>query len=361
MKRRSFVRIGAAGVVAAASPVSLQAAEIGRRVDRNKILLWLELQGGNDGLNTVIPYRETLYRQARPTLAISEGVSLSPELILHPALSPLDSLWRARRLAFALGVGWLDPTRSHFRAMDQWASGSPQSSSIGWVAARMDRHAEARPLVALGPSGSRALEGGHAPSLQLATRSSVGVTAEPFNPDRAGSNPTLRRMLEIEADGARELRRLRSMLRPLPPGLAIPAGPLGQQIGLALSLIACDAPPAAIQMAQGGYDTHSAQAARHQQVLQDLAAAVVAFDRGLQAMVRRPQVTMLITSEFGRRFTENQSGGTDHGSASVAFIVGDHVPHPFIGSYPSLNQRDERGDLRPNLTPSQLYDRVLAL
>jgi uncharacterized protein (DUF1501 family) len=362
MRRRSFVQIGAAGLVAAAGPVRLHATPSATRIDRNKVLVWLELNGGNDGLNTIIPYKDSQYLQARPNLAIADGPQLTSDFILHPALSPLVPLWRDRRLAVALGVGWPDPTRSHFRAMDQWSSGTPDGTSVGWIAAQMDRTHSMRPLVSLGPSGSRSLEGGRAPALQLATGlQPLGLGPDPLTPDRAGTNMTLRRMLEVEATGAREMRHLRTRLRPLPSGLALPAGALGQQVGMALRLIASDSPPAAVQMAQGGYDTHSSQARRHEQVLHELALALAAFDRGLRALTQRPQVTLLVTSEFGRRFTENQSGGTDHGSASVAFIVGDHVPHPFIGSYPSLNQRDERGDLRPNLTPSQLYERVLAL
>lgn len=355
MNRRSFVQLSASGLVGVTLPVRWPAA------GRGKVLVWLELNGGNDGLNTVIPYRDVLYQRARPTLAMADGPLLSRELILHPALSPLQPLWAQRRLAFALGVGWPEPTRSHFRAMDQWATASRSGSSTGWLAAVTDRRGSGRPLVALGPSGSRALEGGRAPSLQIGPRPLAARAPDLLLPARAGANATLRQMLEIEAVGEQQLQRLLSALAPLPQGIALPAGSLGQQIGLALRLIGSEAPPAALQLAQGGYDTHSNQATGHPRALQELAAALVAFDRGLQQLSRRPQVTLLVTSEFGRRFAENQSQGTDHGSASVAFVLGDHVPHPFIGTYPSLSQRDDRGDLIPNLTIQQLYSQVEAL
>lgn len=355
MRRRSFVQLSAGSLLGGMLPVGWPSA------DRGKVLVWVELNGGNDGLNTVIPYRDVLYQRARPSLAIVAGPQLSPELILHPALRLLEPLWRQRRLAFALGVGWPDPTRSHFRAMDQWATASRSGSSIGWLAAAIDRRGAARPLVALGPSGSRALEGGRAPSLQMGPRQLVPQPPGLLLPSRAGANATLRQMLEVEATGEQSLSRLVSALPPLPRDIDLPAGGLGQQFGLALRLIGSETPPSALQLAQGGYDTHSNQAIRHQRVLEDLAAALSAFDRGLQRLTRRPQVTVLVTSEFGRRFDENRSAGTDHGSASVALILGDHVPHPFVGSYPSLSKRDDRGDLQPSLTPQQLYAEVQTL
>jgi uncharacterized protein (DUF1501 family) len=114
-------------------------------------------------------------------------------------------------------------------------------------------------------------------------------------------------------------------------------------------------------MAQSGYDTHAAQLKRHARVFKELADALAAFDRGLQSLKRRPQVTLLATSEFGRRLRQNESGGTDHGSSSIALLLGDHVPHPFLGSYSDLSQRDERGDPLSSMAPAQLYEHVLAL
>jgi uncharacterized protein (DUF1501 family) len=112
-------------------------------------------------------------------------------------------------------------------------------------------------------------------------------------------------------------------------------------------------------MAHGGFDTHANQAPRHARVLKQLGESLVALDFGLQQMPQRPQVTLIGVSEFGRRFRENSSRGTDHGSASVAFLYGDDVPHPFWGRYPVLDKLDNRGDLIPSLEPTSLYRRVL--
>lgn len=143
--------------------------------------------------------------------------------------------------------------------------------------------------------------------------------------------------------------------------MRIPAGLLGQQVAFALRLIGSGICPPVLQMSLGGFDTHGNQLVGHAQQLRLLAEALATFDAALQRMPNRPPVTLLSTSEFGRRLRENNSGGTDHGSASVALLLGDQVPHPFIGRYPSLARLDDRGDLIPSIDPPQLYRRALAL
>ena len=121
------------------------------------VLLLLELRGGNDGLNTLAPVRDPLYRKARPTLALRDALPLADGLALHPALAPLLPLWHSRRLAFALGVGWPSPNRSHFKAADQWTTASPSGEGPGWLASAFDQRRSAGPLVALGPTGCEAM------------------------------------------------------------------------------------------------------------------------------------------------------------------------------------------------------------
>lgn len=364
MNRRGFLQLGSTGLLTAVTSSAWLrsfAAQGSPALASGKVLVWLELRGGNDGLNTVIPFRDRLYQQARPTLAISDGPSLNRDLILHPALAPLQPLWQKRRLAIALGVGWPQPNRSHFRAMDQWATANPEGDGIGWLAAALDRQRRSGPLVALGPSGSRGIEGGKSASLQMAPAQLTAAGDSDLDPARAGDNQVLRQILQLNQTGHRELIRLRDGLAPLPAGVTPPRSAIGQQVGLALRLIGARVAPPVIQMAHGGFDTHSSQATRQARALSELAEALAVFDTGLAALPRRPQVTVLVTSEFGRRLRQNQSGGTDHGSASVALLLGDHVPYPFVGSYPSLDQLDDRGDLRPTLAPTRLYDQVLAL
>ena len=361
MKRRTLLSLLAAGSASAALAGGWRdgLGSHGARAGSRHVLVLLELRGGNDGLNTVAPVRDPAYRQARPSLALEDALPLAAGLALHPALSPLLPLWQSQRLAFALGVGWPRPNRSHFKAADQWATGSPAGEGPGWIAAAFDQRRAAGPLVALGPAGSTALEGGELLALQLAPAQLRGRQAAPLEPQRAGANPILRQMLELELAGNQALQRLRSQLAPLPPGLQIPRGGLGQQVALALRLIGSGACPPVLQLAQGGYDTHANQANRHGRVLAELAEALAAFAAGLERLPNRPQVTLLAVSEFGRRLRENGSRGTDHGAASIAMLFGDQVPHPFLGTYPSLSSLDDRGDLIPGLSPPDLYRQVL--
>ena len=357
MKRRSLLSLllaGSAGSALAAgrvnaggSPFQLPAPLLPPPpAPRRSVLVLLELRGGNDGLNTVAPLRDPLYRQARPRLALpeAEALPLAAGLALHPALAPLLPLWQSRRLALALGVGWPRPNRSHFKAADQWATASPSGEGVGWLAAALDRQHHPGPLLALGPAGCPAMEGGAALALQLFP---AELNARPV----AGVDPA--------QAGAQQLQLLRQQLAPLPPGLEIPPSGLGQQVALALRLIGSGACPPVLQLAQGGYDTHADQAAGHGRVLGELAAALAAFAAGLERLPQRPPVTLLAVSEFGRRLHENGSRGTDHGSASVALLLGDHLPDRLLGRYPSLSELDDRGDLIASLSPPELYRQVL--
>jgi len=362
MKRRSLL-FGAAALTAVTllDQLSARGGTTGRR---GKVFVLLELRGGNDGLNTVVPVADPIYLRARPRLALREGVALDQGgsgLVLHPALAPLRPAWEAKRLAIALGVGWPKPTRSHFKAADQWACGQPGGEGPGWLAAAFTKAGSPGPLVALTPEGSAAIEGGKPLSLQLNLATLTAPPLAAADPSLAGGNQTLRRLLALEEASNRELARLKRALAPLPTGFSVPASDLGQQVALALRLIASEIAPPVLTMSLGGFDTHSGQLNRQAKVLGRLAEALAAFDAGLQRLSNRPQVTLLTTSEFGRRLRENDSSGTDHGSASISLVLGDNVPHPFLGTYPSLSQLDSRGDLIPGLTPPELYRQVLQL
>ncbi len=366
MKRRSLLSLllasSATTAFAGGRFGSAGAGSLASAPSRSRpVLVLLELRGGNDGLNTVAPLGDPLYRQARPSLALGEGLPLAAGLALHPALSPLLPLWQSQRLAFALGVGWPRPNRSHFKASDQWATASPSGEGTGWLAAALDQRHHPGPLLALGPAGCRAMEGGETLALQLSSAELRGRPGASFNPEQVGPNAVLRQMLALEQAGQQQLQRLRQQLAPLPSDLEIPRGGLGQQVALALRLIGSGACPPVLQLAQGGYDTHANQAARHGRVLGELAAALAAFATGLERLPNRPPVTVLAVSEFGRRLSENGSRGTDHGSASVALLLGDQLPDRLLGHYPSLSHLDDRGDLVPGFTPFELYRQVLAM
>ncbi len=360
MKRRSFLSLVGASAVSA---TMAQAASRRQGWDSTRhVLVLLELRGGNDGLNTVIPYRNPLYYEARPTLAIRDSIPLTDTLALHPALAPLLPLWERKRIGFALGVGWDKPNRSHFKASDQWAAGNQKGDGMGWLAKAYREQRLNGPMVALGPSGCAAMEGGEGEGTVLEISPTQFRQPPSGDTDQQlyrGESPILRRMIEEERTSQEALNALRSKVSPLPNDVRLPKSRLGEQVGLAIQLINSGACPSLLQIAQTGYDTHSNQATRQSRCLNELADALATLDAALLKTVRRPKVTILAVSEFGRRLTENGSKGTDHGSASIAFIAGDELNTQLMGSYPSLKDLDERGDLIPSTSPIQLYEAVI--
>jgi uncharacterized protein (DUF1501 family) len=359
MKRRTLLHglVCGSGALAYSTLASSSGSQ---STAHDHVLILLDLQGGNDGLNTVVPIEDRRYQNARPSLAISsDAPMLDRGLALHPALSPLMELWHQKRLGVALGVGWTQPNRSHFKASDQWATARLDGQGAGWLARAFDAGTNDGPLVALHASGCAAMEGGDVLALQLSNAQFRRQSSDALNPVQEKDSPILRRLLELEFQGELALNRLRKRLVDLPNGLNLPRGVLGQQVGLALRLIGSGICPPVLQLALGGFDTHANQPLRHARALKRLAESLVVLDFGLKQMPRRPKVTLMVSSEFGRSVRENASRGTDHGSASVAFLYGDDIPHPFLGRYPDLDELDQRGGLIPSLTPTSLYQSVL--
>ena len=359
MKRRSLFQALVVGSGALALSPLLHIAATQVRSPR-KVLIIMDLRGGNDGLNTLAPIGDARYQRARPTLALGSDAPLVDRgLALHPSLAPLLSLWNERRLSFALGVGWPEPSRSHFKAADQWAAGSENGLGAGWLARAFADHHGGGPLVSLDAAGSAALEGGNPLALQITMDEMKAWKRSRFEPSLEVDSVVLRKMLELEVDSQRVLDELHSLLAPLPPSLALPRGRFGQQVALALRLIGSGICPPVLHLALGGFDTHARQLERHANALRHLAQGLLAFEAGLKNFSQRPEVTLLAVSEFGRRLQENGSRGTDHGSASVALLYGDNLTSPFFGHYPDLSRLDGRGDLIPTLQPSKLYAHVL--
>jgi uncharacterized protein (DUF1501 family) len=321
-------------------------------------LVLLELKGGNDGLNTLAPINDPVYQRARPTLALRNGIPVERGLAMHPELALLEPALRTGRLSWVLGVGWGRPSRSHFKAMDQWATGSESIASEGWLARLVRQGGNKGPLVALGPEGSAALEGEGVTSVQMGADMLAGRDMPVFDSELGGENNALARLLAMERQGQDALRQLRRNLGQVPPGTDMPGTPLGRQLALALRLISSGLSIPVIQVSLGGFDTHSNQANRQRQLFRQLGAALAGFDRGLQRLGKEKNVLLMAYSEFGRRLQENSSSGTDHGSASVALLIG-RVPRPAImGAYPSLTSLDNRQDLIPTLKVTELQSMV---
>ncbi|HYD04662.1 MAG TPA: DUF1501 domain-containing protein [Reyranella sp.] len=335
-----------------------------------RILLLVELKGGNDGLNTVIPYADPRYRELRPGLAVARErvLQLDEHVGLHGKLEPLMEAWNARDLAILQGVGYPNPNRSHFRSIEIWdtASSSSQTLSEGWVA----RAFEHTKLPAGAGVDSIVIDTNSLPVMGPDLRTIVMQDAENFlrqaqamkdNPMVGDDgNPALRHLLAVR----REINAAAAGLRDRLQAAAAPAqdyaqegGLFSRQLDLATRIITARVPVVAVKIALNGFDTHANQAPVHERLLGILASGLSTFRHNMIAAGRWDDVLVLTYSEFGRRAKQNASGGTDHGAAAAHFAMGGKVKGGLHGVYPSLADLQD-GDLRHAIDFRDVYSTV---
>ena len=361
MDRRHFL-LGASALSVVLAGRTAMADQAARR-----ILVLVELKGGNDGLNTVIPYADPLYHQFRPGIgaAREKVVQLDEHVGLNEKLEPLMESWKARDFAILQGVGYPYPNRSHFRSIEIWdtASSSSQTLSEGWV--------------------SRAFDGAHLPtgagvdgivvdtnSLPMAgpgLRTIVMPDAENFlrqaeamketpNP-RDDGNPALHHLLDVRHEVNGAAIGLREKLRDGPaPAFAFNQqdNGFGRQLDLATRLLMARVPVVAIKVALLGFDTHANQVPTQERLLSILAGGLATFRKNLMAANLWNDVVVMTYSEFGRRVKQNASGGTDHGTAAPQFVMGGQVKGGLHGVYPSLADLQD-GDLKHTVDFRNVY------
>lgn len=335
----------------------------------SRVLLLVELKGGNDGLNTVIPYADPHYRRLRPGIGLAREkvLQLDERLGLHDRLEPLMESWKARDLAIVQGVGYPNPNRSHFRSIEIWdtASSSTQTLSEGWVARALE-HATLPKGVGV---DSIVIDNNSLPVMGPDLRTIVMQDAENFlrqaqamkddRPIDDGGNPALHHLLAVRREINAAAAGLHEKLR----AASAPAqeygqdGPLGRQLDLATRIITAQVPVVAVKIALGGFDTHANQAPTHDRLLGLLAHGLATFRRNMIAAGRWDDVLVLTYSEFGRRAKENASGGTDHGTAAPHFVMGGKVAGGLHGAYPSLTDLQD-GDLRYAVDFRDVYSTI---
>ncbi len=334
-----------------------------------RTLILVELSGGNDGLNTVVPYADPLYRELRGGLAVPRErvIQLDERVGLHDRLAPLRESWTAGDLAVVQGVGYPDTNRSHFRSIEIWdtASAATQTLSEGWVSqafrsVALEKGAGIDAIVA--DTNSLPLTG---PSLRTIVlqdaaaflRQSQGMK-EVRAPD--GGTPALRHILGVRNEINAAAGALRDRLREAPqPAVAFDQenNLLGRELDLATRLIVAGLPVIAIKVALGGFDTHANQAPTHERLLGVLAAGLATLRDNLIAAGRWNDVLVMTYSEFGRRARANAGAGTDHGAAAAHFLMGGRVKGGLHAAYPSLSDLQD-GDLRPAVDFRALFSSV---
>lgn len=356
-----------------------QAAPVGK----DNILVVVEMTGGNDGLNTVIPYADDLYHKARPTLRFKSEqiVRLDEHVGLHPAMQPLQPLWQQGQLAVVQGVGYPNPERSHFEAMDIWQQAEPRRTlTTGWLG-RTVTHLNDRsggvPILHLGasrlPPAVTGAPGGGA--VTISDQNSFRLEL----PGASAAQKSARRQLvselavtprlgaEDDLLGFVQRRQLQTLtaveqLRELLEGpQAVPrqAGTgLVQKLQLVAGLIARGFGTRIFYVSIDGFDTHAEQASTHSRLLGELASGIAALFQSLKASGHANRVRLMTFSEFGRRVHENGSRGTDHGAASCLFVAGGSLQGGVVGRHPSLADLDI-GDLKFHTDFRSVYATLL--
>jgi uncharacterized protein (DUF1501 family) len=336
-----------------------------------RVLLLVELKGGNDGLNTLVPYADPIYRELRPAIGVSRErvLQLDERVGLHQKLEPLMEAWQAKDLAIVQGVGYPYPNRSHFRSIEIWdtASASSQTLSEGWVA-RSFEGAGQRKGVGV---DSIAVDTNSLPLMGPGLRTIVMQDAENFLRQAAtmktpagvadGGNPALRHLLSVRNEVNAAAAGLRDSLRsaPAPTQAYDFETVLGRQLDVATRIIAARVPVIAVKVALGGFDTHANQTPVHERLLGVLAGNLATLRRNLIAANLWNDVVVLTYSEFGRRAKQNASGGTDHGTAAPHFVMGGAVKGGLYGTYPPLGDLAD-GDLRHTVDFRNLYATIAA-
>ncbi|MCY2952796.1 MAG: DUF1501 domain-containing protein [Planctomycetota bacterium] len=361
ISRRDFLRSGASVVAAGATvPAVLMGANSTGRSARQRVLVVVELNGGNDAINTIIPINSPHYAAARPTLAISrsDALMLAGGVALHPAMTEMHELFRAGQLAVIQGVGYPNPSRSHFRSMGIWHRGdlSPDTST-GWLGRHCQSALSGTAMIHCGTDLPELFKATNVPAIGL----SAAADLDPF--DRSENavvinnlvlTPTQRGQTSFTSDS----RSLHTVLKAQRTQASYPSGRFGDGLATFARMIVANAGPRFYHIGLAGFDTHARQADLHAALLAKLSSGIGGFLGDLRSHHRDRDVLVMVFSEFGRRLRENSSAGTDHGSAGVMFFAGAPVRGGLYGRHPSLTDLDD-GDLKHTTDFRDCYATVL--
>ncbi|MFN8289214.1 MAG: DUF1501 domain-containing protein [Chitinophagaceae bacterium] len=375
IKRKEFIQIGSLATASMMVPKFLKAFEgVNRVPPGNRVVVVLQLSGGNDGLNTVIPVRNDLYYKARPKLGIEKdkALSLTDEAGLHPALTGLKELYDDGSLGILNNVGYPNPDRSHFRSMDIWhtASQATEYWTTGWVGRYLDAQCNGcdKPTQAIELDDvlSLSLKGEHIKGLAVKDpRRLYGTANEKFfrdvmktHVDEPGEQP-VDYLYKTMAETLSSADYIFKQSRMHPTNAVYPSTGLGNSLKTIASLIYSEINTKVYYVSLGSFDTHVGQENTQQRLFTEMSDAVKAFTKDLKENGRFNDVLLFTFSEFGRRVSQNASGGTDHGTANnMFFISGGLKKQGLLNQLPDLADLDE-GDLKYKVDFKNAYATVL--
>jgi uncharacterized protein (DUF1501 family) len=382
-RRDLFVKGGvlAVGLMAPSWLSAIARADVvklanGRKVDPDNVLVVCQFSGGNDGLNTVIPYLDPEYHRLRPTLGFKadEVIQAADGLGFNPAMSGIGELFKKGQVAVINNVGYPNPNRSHFKSMDIWQSASPDGQlKYGWIGRAFDKNCESGkkmdPIEALGLSTERPL----ALSAQVASIpcfASLGDVQQMVgDPDAEKMLRDIQGMAAQEGSAVRQIQManntaldaisaLKTNLGKYTPKNDYGDHAFGRGFKQIAQIIATSPQTRVIYLSVGGFDTHAKQRESQEKLLKGFSDAMAAFQAELEAIGKADKVLTIAFSEFGRRSYENGSEGTDHGKAAPMFLIGKNVKGGFHGAKPDLSNLND-GDLQFKIDFRQVYATAL--
>ncbi len=358
-------------------------------VPEDHILVVVQLAGGNDGLNTVIPFQDDTYHKARPGIGIGDAnvLKLGREPVaLHPAMEGIKDLYDNGLATVVQGVGYPNPNRSHFTSMDIWHTGDTSAVGNGWLGRYFDNaccgtdpkgQKVPNPMagIAIGREAPLAMQGRLTKPIGFENTDLFRWTGEdvhsaledPYhNITRAGEvdevdpGSTAAFLMRTALDAQVSSDKIRKAVAQQPL-VQYPRNALGQQLAMVAAMIRAKLPTRVYYVSLGGFDTHAGQGGvngQHANLLRTFGSCVKAFQDELKAQQDHERVLTMSFSEFGRRVYQNASGGTDHGAAAPMFLFGPMVDAGVLGRHPSLKDLDS-GDLKYNIDFRSVYSAVL--
>ncbi len=379
--RRSFIKsaLGSSAVISlgTTAPALFQQALAAEGTSKETILVVVQLSGGNDGLNTVIPFDDPVYQKNRPTLAIpaADVLAIEDGLGFHPAARGLADLLEENQLAIVQGIGYPNPNHSHFESMDIWHTcqrkrkGNPRttgwlgryldgvSSATGGDPAALHLGAEKQPL-ALAADTTRVPSISSLERFRLQNAFVREVAANLLRPERTDSGPLLSFIQTSTTAALDASRRVEEARRDYQTPVEYPDHDLASRLRTVAQLIDAGLKTRVYYLQLDGFDTHSQQAAAHTVLLGRLGGAVAAFIKDVKHHGHGERVLVMAFSEFGRRVKENASQGTDHGAAAPLFLAGDKVLPGLHGQAVDLTDLQD-GDVKFHTDFRRVYATVL--
>ncbi len=373
--RRDFIK--RTGLVAAGSflaPSFINSLSE-RSIDfTGKRLVVIQLSGGNDGLNTIVPYYNDIYYKSRPQISIAknEVIRLNDELGMNPALTALKSLFDDGLVSLINSVGYPNPDRSHFRSMDIWhtASNADEYWKTGWLGRYLDAECinceslhkaiEVNPTLDLAMKGERLkglamedprkllrdINGGHNRSIAK------------LNSDHAHEENSVEYLYKTLVESVNSADYIGEKVKLYKSKVSYPQGRFANNLKTIAEMINSGLETSVYYSQLGGFDTHAQQKQKQSRLLKGYADGVAAFVKDLKANGTLKDTLILTFSEFGRRVGQNASAGTDHGTANNLFVIGEQVKAGVYNAAPDLTDLDN-GDLKYQIDFRNVYATVL--